>query len=446
VATKTKIHIIHMIIERRCGMEIYVVKQGDTLSGIAGQYQVKEDLLRRLNELSEAEELVVGQTIVILIPDQVYTVKEGDTLYGIADTYDISIAELYQNNPQLISEGSIYPGEELIISYRGSKAGSISVNGYAYPYINREVLKKTLPYLTYLSIFTYGFMADGSIISVDDQELINIALDYGVAPIMMLSPLDSNGVFSNELASQLLNNEEAKKRLIQNVLGALYEKGYQGVDLDFEYIFAQDKELYIGFVNDMRKALNAQGYTVNVDLAPKTSAEQSGLLYEAHDYGALGAASNYVLVMTYEWGYTYGPPMAVSPVNSVRRVLDYAVTDIETYKIFMGMNNYGYNWPLPYEKGVTAASTIGNVAAVSLARQYGSVIEYDEASQAPYFTYVDEEGIEHVVWFEDARSIQARIRLVNEYDLNGAGYWNIMKFFPQNWLILNSMYQIRKVI
>lgn len=304
MAFKANIHIIHMRNERRWTMEIYVVKPGDTLAGIAQQYQVSEDLVRRINELPETTELVVGQTIVILIPNVVYTVKEGDTLYQIADENDVSIAELYQNNPQLSSQENIYPGEELVISYQGTKLRSISVNGYAYPYIDREVLRKTLPYLTYLSIFTYGFTADGSLTAVDDQELINTALDYGVAPIMMLSPLDENGVFSNQLASDLLNDEEAKQRLIQNVLGALYEKGYQGVELDFEYIFPEDKELYIEFVNDMRKALNAQGYTVSVDLAPKTSAEQSGLLYEAHDYPALGAAANYVLVMTYEWGYT----------------------------------------------------------------------------------------------------------------------------------------------
>lgn len=427
-------------------MEIYVVQPGDTIESIAAQFQVSEYLLRTINEIDPSKTLVVGQTLVILIPETVYTVQEGDSLYGIAEQYGVSIVEIYQNNPRLVTQNQLDPGEQLVINYKTEKLRSISVNGYAYPYIDREVLKKTLPYLTYLSIFTYGFTPDGGLITIEDQELIQIALDYGVAPIMMLSPLDESGMFSNQRASELLNNEEARKNLIQNVLGALYEKGYQGVELDFEYIYADDKEQYISFVNEMRKALNAEGYIVNTDLAPKTSADQVGLLYEAHDYGAIGAASNYVLVMTYEWGYAYGPPMAVSPVNSVRRVLDYAVTDIEPYKIFMGMNNYGYDWPLPYEKGVTVAPTIGNVAAVDLARAYNTSIEYDEESQAPYFYYTTEEGVEHVVWFEDARSVDARLRLINEYDLNGAGYWNVMKFFPQNWLVLNSLYQIRKVI
>lgn len=427
-------------------MEIYVVQPGDTIESIAAKYQVSPYRLIQMNELTNPENLVVGQTIVILIPEVVYTVQEGDTLYGIADTNDMSIVELYQNNPQLVTQMQLYPGEELVIKFRTDKLRSISVLGYAYPYIDREVLRKTLPYLTYLSIFSYGFTADGGLISIDDQEVINISLDFGVAPLMVLAPMDESGQFSNQRASELLNNPEAQEVLIQNILGALYEKGYQGVDLDFEYIFPSDKDQYVNFINELRKRLNAEGYIVNTDLAPKVSANQPGLLYEAHDYGAIGAASNYVLLMTYEWGYTYGPPMAVSPILNVRRVLEYAITEIEPYKIFMGINNYGYNWPLPYERGVTVASTIGNVAAVDLAREQGTSIEYDEESQAPFFYYTDEMGIEHVVWFEDARSMDARLRLISEFDLNGAGYWNVMKFFPQNWLVLIALYQIRKVI
>lgn len=427
-------------------MEIYVVQPGDTIESIAARYQVSPYRLIQQNELTDPDNLVVGQTLVILFPEIVYTVQEGDTLYGIADAFDISIVELYQNNPQLVTEEQLYPGEELIIKYQVDKLRSISVLGYAYPYIDRQVLRKTLPYLTYLSIFTHGFTADGGLISINDQEVINIALDYGVAPLMVLAPLDEAGNFSNQRASELLNNPEAQEVLIQNVLGALYEKGYQGVDLDFEYIFAEDKEKYVNFINNLRKRLNAEGYIVNTDLAPKVRADQPGLLYEGIDYGAIGAASNYVLVMTYEWGYTYGPPMAVSPILNVRQVLDYAVTEIEPYKIFMGVNNYGYDWPLPYERGITAASTIGNVEAVDLARERRVDIQYDEVSQAPFYYYTADDGVEHVVWFEDARSMAARLRLIAEYDLNGAGYWNVMKFFPQNWLVLISLYYIRKVI
>lgn len=71
------------------------------------------------------------------------------------------------------------------------------------------------------------------------------------------------------------------------------------------------------------------------------------------------------MLMTYEWGYTYGPPMAVAPLNMVRRVVEYAVSAIPVEKISLGIPNYGYEWPLPYVRGTTKAQSISNREAVA---------------------------------------------------------------------------------
>ena len=100
-------------------------------------------------------------------------------------------------------------------------------------------------------------------------------------------------------------------------------------------------------------------------------------------------------VHSYEWGYTYGPPMAVAPVASVRRVLDYAVTQIPPEKIFMGFPNYAYDWQLPFHAGETRAQLIGNEAAPLLAAETGAQIQFDEVSQTPYFNYTLSDGTGH---------------------------------------------------
>lgn len=135
--------------------------------------------------------------------------------------------------------------------------------------------------------------------------------------------------------------------------------------------------------------------------------------------------------------------MAVAPINKVRQVLDYAVTEIPSDKINMGIPNYGYDWPLPYERGVTRARTIGNVEAVQTAIQYGAQIFYDEVAQTPYFNYVAN-GVEHEVWFEDARSLQAKMDLVYEYNLRGISYWQIMQLFRVNWLLVENNFIVRR--
>ena len=135
--------------------------------------------------------------------------------------------------------------------------------------------------------------------------------------------------------------------------------------------------------------------------------------------------------------------MAVSPINKVREVIDFAVSQIPSEKILMGMSNYGYDWTLPYVRGVSRAETIGNVEAIQIARENNAVIKFDELSQAPYFNYTLD-GVEHEVWFEDVRSMQAKFHLISEYDLRGCGYWQIMQWFRANWLLLREQFDIEK--
>lgn len=427
-------------------MIIHVVKSGDTIESIANTYGVSPERMISDNELENMEQLVVGETIVILIPSLVHTVVAGDSLLSIATQYGVSVIQLLRNNTFLSVGVNIYPGEEIVIEYKEEKIGRISVSGYAYPFINREALMKTLPFLTYLAIFTYGFTPEGELVTIDDEDLIRIARDFGVAPLMMLSTLTDAGTFSNELAHVVLNDLEVQNKLIDNVLINLNTKNYHGLDVDFEYILPEDRQGYVDFIKNITTKLNEKGYEVLVALAPKISADQPGLLYESHDYGALGEVANSVLLMTYEWGFTYGPPMAVAPIDKVTEVLNYAVTEIDPSIIFMGIPNYGYDWTLPFERGKSKAQSLSNVAAVDLARQVGAIIEFDEVSQAPFFEYTDPEGKEHIVWFEDARSIEAKVNLAHEFAFQGISYWTIMKYFPQNWLVVNSLFDINRVL
>ena len=424
-------------------MTIYIVAAGDTLNGIADRFGITPSLLAQINGISLDVPLVVGQALVVLTPSETYTVQSGDSIYQIARQYGTSVIQLYRNNPVLQGLPTLQVGQTLVIRYDPTPTDVLDVNAYAYPFIQPSLLRQTLPYLTYLTPFTYGFTPQGELVPLDDQAMIDLALEYGVTPWMHLSTLTPEGVFDSELGLALLRDEAAQEQLTQSILENMRAKNYQGLDVDFEFIGAEGAALYAQFITRLRERLSPLGYEVVVALAPKTNAEQRGSLYEGHDYEALGAAADGVLLMTYEWGYTYGPPLAVAPIPSVRQVLDYAVTVIPREKIFMGIPAYGYNWPLPYQRGVTRADSVSNVQAVSLARQYGAEIQYDETAQAPWFVYTDENGTSHEVWFEDARSIQAKLALIREYGFRGAGYWNLNRPFPQNWSLLNSEFLIR---
>lgn len=426
-------------------MLIHTVRSGETIDSIAEYYGVDRERLILNNQINEIGGLVPGQALVILFPNTVYTVQSGDTLNSIAQLYGVTLNQLYRNNPILGGRDAVYPGQSIVITYSDPPVTTKTVLGYAYTFINRDVLRKTLPYLTYLTIFTYGFTSQGNLIYIEDDELIALAREYGVAPIMEISTLTESGVFSNELAHIALNNPDVRDTLFQNVLSVLQGKNYYGLDIDFEYVYPEDRLAYAEFIEAARNFFGSYGYPVMTALAPKNSANQPGLLYESHDYAALGAASDSVLLMTYEWGYKYGPPLAVAPLNSVRRVVEYAVTEIPPQKILLGIPNYAYDWPLPFVQGQTVAETIGNVEAMQQAYRQGITISFDNTAQSPFYSYRTN-GIEHIVWFQDARSMAAGLQLAEEFDLLGIGIWQIMKFYMQYWLVINSLYNIEKVI
>ena len=433
-------------------MIIYVVQPGDTLDGIAREYGVPLSRLISQNGLDPSGKITPGQAIVIMYPDEIYTVREGDTLESIASLFGVSVGQLLRNNPQLEGKTEIFAGQSIIIDYATVKKGTIAVNGYIYPFVDRDTLVRTLPYLTYITLFTYGFMPDGQLVDkgitefgLDEDEIIALARSYDVAPIMHLSTLNDEGFFNSELGNAILNDPQAQQVLINNIIDKMKEKNYYGFDVDFEYLDTSNRDLYTGFVRRVGERLNEEGFILITALVPKASGDQTGSQYESHDYGGLGAVSDYVLLMTYEWGYTFGPPMAVSPLNEVESVISYGVSVIPSEKIFMGMPNYAYDWPLPYESGKTKATKLSNLDAVELAIDEGATIIFDEIAQTPYFNYV-RDGISHVVWFDDARSIDAKLELTQKYGLYGVSYWNFMQWFPQNWLVLNSQYNVVKVI
>lgn len=379
-------------------MEIYVVKPSDTIDIIADEFQVQATDIAFINQISYPYPLVIGQALLIPVKDVIQREKR-----------------------------------------------AVTVNGYAYPYINSKILQTTLPYLTVLSVFSYGFTADGELLPprVDDTSMIDLAVQFGTEPVLTLTSMDENEQFNNSLISVLVHNNNIQDTLIQNILETLRRRNFSGIDVDFEYIKAEDRDYFTSFVAKLTRQLNSYGYMVSVALAPKTSSEQKGLLYEGKDYGGLGAAANSCLLMTYEWGYRYSQPMAVAPINKVRQVVEYAITQIPLNKIDLGIPNYGYDWSLPYVQGETQARTIGNMQAIDIALANGAQIKFDETAQTPYFNYISN-GIGHEVWFEDVRSMNAKFSLLEEFGLRGMGYWQIMRLFLANWVLLESRFDIIK--
>jgi spore germination protein len=423
---------------------IYTVQQGDSIYLLSQRYGVPMQKIIDDNGLKENQRLMIGQALVIMTDEVRHTVAPGESLYLIAQRYGVTIPRIMEANPEITDPSQIQAGQVIAIPFFTPKLGTIEVNGYAFSSINRDTLARVLPNLTYISIFSYQVNLDGSLKSIPDEPVIEAARQKRVAPMMVITNTKEGAGFDSDIAHAVLTDQKVQDALLDNIVSTL-KKGYYGLDIDFEYIFPYDRESYNQFLRRVTGKLHPLGYIVTTALAPKLSADQSGLLYEAHDYPAHGLIVDHVILMTYEWGYTYGPARAVAPIDQVEKVIQYAVSVIPNKKIFMGIPNYGYDWTLPFVQG-SSARQLSNEGAVRLAAEVGAWIQFDQKSQSPFFYYYDSEARQHVVWFEDARSIQAKLKLVDRYKLGGVSYWTVNTYFSQNWLVLNAMYDVKKLL
>ena len=257
-------------------MIIHVVEPGDSLYKIGQEYGVSPYRLAIDNGIEYNSTLVIGQTIVVQFPTVVHTVKQGESLYTIAKQYGVSVISLYQNNPQLNGRSTIMPGEQLVITYDQEKLGSFEVNGYGEPSISDDLLRKTLPYLTYVTPFTYGLTQSGSLVMLNDNHMIDIAKEYDTAPLMHLSTLTEKGNFDSARASIVLNNQMIQDKLIDEIIENMNDKGYYGLDVDFEFINKQDAEKYAAEDKKKREEVDAKNEAENLCFSAEKVIKDAG--------------------------------------------------------------------------------------------------------------------------------------------------------------------------
>lgn len=427
-------------------MQIHVVQRGQTLFGIAQAYNSSVQAIVEANEIPAPGRLVVGQALVIPITGSFYWVRRGDTLYSIAGRFGIPFQTLARVN-RIPVNAVLRVGTRLYIPPRPRRRAEI--NAYLEPRgeevseaLSRQA-EETSPYLTYLAPFSFEIQRNGTLKAPPLGNLADIAGRQDVTLMMVVTNLE-NEQFSSELGRIVLNDRAVQDRLLNEIIATADRLGFRDIHFDMEFLRPEDREAYNAFLRRARDRIHAKGYLLSTALAPKTSATQQGAWYEAHDYRAHGQIVDFVVIMTYEWGYSGGPPMPVSPIGPVRRVLEYALTEIPASKIMMGQNLYGYDWTLPYVAGGPYARALSPQAAIALAGRENAAIRYDYTAQAPHFNYLDDEGREHKVWFEDARSIQAKFSLVKELGIRGVSYWKLGLPFPQNWLLIEENFEVVK--
>ncbi|MBO8170830.1 MAG: LysM peptidoglycan-binding domain-containing protein [Bacillaceae bacterium] len=416
---------------------IHEVRYGDTLWELADRYQTSIKLIKTLNGLHQ-DNLIPGQAL--LIPGLHYYAAKGESLFDIANRHGLSTQQLIQANK--LKSTDIYPGQKLYIPSIYQR--TIMTGGYVVPQ-NKEqdqaLIKRYQRVVSQIGVFEYHPDRNGNLSRLSDTTVIREAWRKHIYPVAVVTNLTKKG-FDPELAHIILHDPVTRDRLIQNIRDLLRSKDYKGVNIDFEGLKPDDRKAFNRFMRKLSETLKPIGFTLSIAVPPKQG-DAYPSYHGAYDYRTLGQIVDYMFLMTYDWHWPGTGPGPIAPFGQVRETVKYAVKVVPRHKLFIGIPIYAYDWTYG-PNGKTTARAYSQLKAQRLALKHQSTILYHERDKSPYFSYRDEKGNRHVVWFEDARSIMAKYRLMNQYGLRGMGGWRLGLQFPQAEYMLAHFFQIQK--
>ncbi|RPF52201.1 glycosyl hydrolase family 18 protein [Aquisalibacillus elongatus] len=406
---------------------IYIVKPGDTLYKISQQYEVDPNDISAINGIT-GDQLVPGQSLIIDTNE--YIGSEDETFLDIAARHQVSMFHLMQQND---FSDLIKPGGKKIQIPKPLKT-DVTISSFASPdHIADGVSGRKFKFLNQIAAFEYHPDEEGHLSQLEQMDSFkDILWKNDVAPYVTVTNISEDG-FDAKLARKLLNNPKRSGVLIEEIYQKLDQYDLKGVVIDFEGLSPKDQTLFNQFIRQLAERLQPADMEVGIAVPPLQSAKKPAW-NTGYDYKTLGRYADFIFLMTYDWHWRGGEPGPISPINNVSETLSYATSVMPKEKIIMGIPLYAYDWPSywPLYVGTGQAQAYSQQKAIEKALNYGSSIQYDEESQTPWFSYTDEDGFNHKVWFEDARSLLAKYELVKKYRIKGIGAWQMKFNFPQS--------------
>jgi spore germination protein len=321
----------------------------------------------------------------------------------------------------------------------GARRTALTVAGYVAPWDQRSrpALDRPPAPVGELSPVWYQPTDSGEVRVVDGARgrAGSAATARGEEPVALVPSVSNfrEGRWDGELVAAILDDRERRRAHIEALVEVASAPHVAGIDLDYEALDGADREAYSAFVRDLAEALHDADRTLSVTVHAKTREPGHWPGAEAQDWRALGDAADSVRIMAYDHAWEGSPPGPVAPLPWVDDVLRFAVDQIPPEKISLGLPTYGYDWP----DGGPGAD-VAWADATALVESAGADERWDDESASPWLTYTDDTGTSHTVWYEDARSLEAKVDLARQYELGGVFVWKIGGEDPAIWEVLQD--------
>jgi spore germination protein len=240
-----------------------------------------------------------------------------------------------------------------------------------------------------------------------------------------------DGEWDDDVVEQVLAEPASTAKHIRSIVDLVVRAGYVGIDIDYENLPAASRTRFSDFLRDLSAALHRNRKRLSVSVHAKTTDDGLDERNVAQDYRAIGAAADEVRVMTYDYHWATSRPGPVAPTGWVDQVIAYTLRHVPRDKVIMGIPLFGYDW---VDGGAAEPVTWDQVQA--LVRTHQVAVNYDDASKASWFTYMDQERRQHTVWFDDTDGLAIKLRLARAYGVAGVFLWRLGGESPEMWRLL----------
>lgn len=286
--------------------------------------------------------------------------------------------------------------------------------------------------MTVLAPQCYWIDPNGNVQGGIPGTLMDAARQAGL-PIMALL---YNQDFSRQVASGLLRNRTLQKQAIKKLVQISRQDNLLGFQLDFENIDPDDINLYSRFVHEAAKEFHHDGRLLSVAVVPRFTGSQPGQWSAAYDYAALGHAADFVTLMAYDNYSRLGRPGPIAGYDWVVNAIEYARTRVPQDKLLLGIPLYGREWTA--EGRGFQAHTLPFPQTQALLERLSLKPQWDEKLRSPWFEYRIN-GIVRHVWYENARSVHEKLKLVDQFHLRGFAAWRLGMEDPGIWPLVSAM-------
>ena len=290
-----------------------------------------------------------------------------------------------------------------------------------------ETLTANADLIREVNFFWYELGGDGQIVGgVKSKLALDTARDLGLRVV----PSVVNRGFSRDAVLAAIGTSDARRAHINAILGLVRNNGYDGIDIDYESLSAEDRETFTQFVEELAAALHAEGKLLSIAVHAKTDDAGTWSGPAAQDWPRLGAAVDAFKIMTYDYHYGTSEAGPIAPIAWIVEVLAYAATVVPPAKTYAGIHFYGYEWVGSSGTGIEWRE------AVKTARQQAVTPQRDESGEA-WFTYDDGR---FTVYYADAENLRVKLAAINAAhpDIAGIAIWRLGGEDPENWKAIRA--------